>query len=381
MNIGFDAKRAFHNTTGLGNYSRTLIQSLSSFYPNEQYYVFNPKKKSAYNFSASNIHEINPSGILPQLFPSLWRSRFMVQDIDKHVDLYHGLSNELPFGIHHSKVKKVVTIHDLIFEYFPEQYNKNDVLIYRKKFKYACEHADKIIAISESTKKDLINLYAIPEHKIEVCYQSCDERFYTCSTAEHAQKIREKYQLHTPYFLSVGSIIERKNLLQICNAFYELHQENNIQLVVIGKGNGAYKQKITAFIETHNLSAKIIFLEDSFSAHDIQKDMPALYQNAIALVYPSVMEGFGIPVLEAMASGTPVITSNVSSLPEVGGDAVQCIQPHDTNELFLAMKRLIFDTEFKHACSKKGIERAQLFTNQKTCEHVMNMYKQLNLNA
>jgi glycosyltransferase involved in cell wall biosynthesis len=377
MNIGFDAKRAFHNVTGLGNYSRTMIDSLSTFFPENTYYLFNPKKSSLYSFCSKQIVEINPSRLLSKLLPSLWRSRWMIRDIEKKVDLYHGLSNELPFGIHRSKIKKVVTIHDLIFEHYPNQYKKNDVIIYRKKFTYACKHADIIIAISESTKQDLVDLYAVPPEKIAVCYQSCDQRFFTSANNHQKEIILERYGLQTPYFLSVGSIIERKNLLRTCIAFNKLQQQTPCQLVVIGKGNGPYKEDVLNYIKQEQLTEKIIFLEDNFTSDDIQKDMPVLYQHATALVYPSLMEGFGIPVLEAMASGTPVITSNRSSLTEAGGNAAQCIDPLDTMAMFDAMKRILFDHDFREQCIQKGLQHAQTFNNQLAAQKVLSIYKKL----
>jgi glycosyltransferase involved in cell wall biosynthesis len=378
MNIGFDAKRAFHNVTGLGNYSRTMIDSLSSFFPGNTYYLFNPKKSSLYSFHSKQLIEINPSGIVSKLLPSLWRTRWMIGDIEKRVDIYHGLSNELPFGIHRSKIKKVVTIHDLIFEHYPDQYKKNDVIVYRKKFKYACKHADIIIAISESTKKDLVDLYAVPPEKIEVCYQSCDQRFFTRANPNQKENVLDHYGLQTPYFLSVGSIIERKNLLRICMAFKQLQQEIPCNLVVIGKGNGLYKEDVLNYITKEQLAGKIIFLEDNFRSDAIQKDMPVLYQQATALVYPSLMEGFGIPVLEAMASGIPVITSNRSSLTEAGGDAAQCIDPLDTTAMADAMKRILFDHNFREQCIQKGLQHAQTFNNQLTAQKVLSIYKKLN---
>jgi glycosyltransferase involved in cell wall biosynthesis len=300
-----------------------------------------------------------------------------LNEINREVDLFHGLSNELPFGIHTTKVKKVVTIHDLIFECYPEQYKKNDVLIYRKKFKYACQSADKIIAISESTKKDIIELYHIDENKINVCYQSCDERFYTCSTDKHKSIISEKYGLQSPYILSVGSIIERKNLLQICKAFNELQKELDLILVIIGKGNGEYKAQVLKFIHEHNLNQKVKFLEDQYSSQDIYKDLPTIYQNAKAFVYPSIKEGFGIPILEAMASGTAVVTSNVSSLIEAGGDAAITVNPNSVIEIKKALSILCTNEVVRQEYISKGFERAKLFNNKNTCDQVMNLYKEL----
>jgi glycosyltransferase involved in cell wall biosynthesis len=378
MRIGFDAKRAYHNSTGLGNYSRTLIESLSNYFPDHDYYLYNPKKTKQSRFHQSNIHEINPSGLLPSMLPSVWRSKWMAQDIIRQVDLYHGLSNELPFGLAKSKIKKVVTIHDLIFETYPEQYHKNDVLIYRKKFKHACEIADAVIAISEHTKQDLIDRYQIQSSKIQVCYQSCHSRFFTSANAEQKKQVTETYALHQPYFLSVGSIIPRKNLLSVCQAFQSIASTTSQNLVVIGQGNNVYKQEILQFLSANELLHRVVFLEDQYPSSSIYKDLPILYQNASALLYPSRMEGFGIPVLEAMASGTPVITSNVSSLIEAGGDAAICIDPNSIEEMAFAMQELINDNTLRQQCIKKGIERAQLFTNKITCEQVMKLYKQIN---
>jgi len=377
MNIGFDAKRAYHNHTGLGNYSRTLIESLSAYFPNESYFLFNPKKSDLFKLKALNVHEINPAGFFNSLFPAYWRAKGMIHQIEQHVQLYHGLSNELPFGIHKSKVRKVVTIHDLIYEFYPKQYRDNDVRIYRKKCKYACQVADRIIAISEGTKQDLIETYQIPSIKIDVCYQSCDSRFFTSATNTHKQLVAAKYQLHKPYFLSVGSIIERKNLLNTCKAFAELKSQNDIQLVVIGKGHGAYKQEIMHFIQSNKLHDHIIFLEDHFKAEEVFTDLPTLYQSALALVYPSVKEGFGIPVLEAQASGTVAITSNCSSLPEAGGQACLQVNPSETNEIFNAMYTILHDENLKTRLEKEGMQHAQLFNNKITCEKVMNVYKKI----
>src|SRR5438552_3033112 len=178
MHIGFDAKRAFHNRTGLGYYSRTLIELLSSRFPEHQYYLFNPKPSAFYQPPKENCHEIRPSNPFHKLFPSAWRSSWVKKDLAKYkIELYHGLSHEIPVGIQRTKTRSVVTIHDLIHERYPKQYNPIDVSIYHKKFLYSCTHADKVIAISQQTKNDIIEFYKIPEEKVVVSYQSCDPAF------------------------------------------------------------------------------------------------------------------------------------------------------------------------------------------------------------
>jgi glycosyltransferase involved in cell wall biosynthesis len=380
MNIGFDAKRAFHNQTGLGHYSRNLLHSLSQYYPEHQYYLFNPKPANRFRLQDNNLFEILPQVILNKLFPSAWRSSWVKKDLQKlKIDLYHGLSHEIPIGINKTGIKSVVTIHDLIHERYPEQYSFVDVRIYRKKFRYACTHADKVIAISEQTKKDIIEFYQIPESKIKVCYQSCNPDFADRVSEEEKLKVKEGYNLPDEFFLYVGSIIERKNLLNICKAVFLLRNELNIPLVVIGDG-GKYKQQVKDYIKQNGLENRIVFLSESSSAKSSQtfqsaKDFPAIYQSAIAMIYPSFFEGFGIPVLEALWSKLPVITSNTSCLPEAGGEGAYYVNPASAEEIAAGMKKIYTDKQFAATMTEKGWQHAQKFTPQKHAESVMNVYK------
>ena len=382
MNIGFDAKRAYHNGTGLGHYSRTLIDSLAKFYPEHEYYLFNPKSSSTFYLpELKNIHEVLPDGFPASLFPSAWRSSWVKKDLKKYtIDLYHGLSHEIPLGIKNTKIKTVVTIHDLIHERYPEQYNTVDVKIYNKKFRYSCENADKIIAISNQTKQDIIEFYKIPEEKITVCYQRCNPIFSKEISEEEKQRIKKFYDLPEKYFLYVGSIIERKNLLSICKALLRLN-DINFSLVVIGDG-GKYKQEVKKFISENSLRNKVIFLSKHKNANSKSfrsaKDFPAIYQSAIAMIYPSTFEGFGIPILEALFSRLPVITSNVSSLPEAGGDAAYYVDPLNAHEIAKGMKKILYDEQLREILIQKGITHAQNFTQEKCATEVMNVYLTLN---
>ena len=213
MKIGFEAKRAFTNGTGLGHYSRTLITSLATYFAEHDFYLFTPKKTSLFNTTSfKNIQTITPKHFLASVFRSAWRSSWVKKDLVKlDIDIYHGLSHEIPFGIQNTSVKSVVTMHDLIFERYPEQYNPIDIKIYRKKFKYACKNANHIIAISHQTKNDLIDFYKVPFEKISVCYQSCNPAFGIEVSEQEKKRVQQLYQLPDKFFLYVGSIIERKN--------------------------------------------------------------------------------------------------------------------------------------------------------------------------
>jgi glycosyltransferase involved in cell wall biosynthesis len=290
MNIGFDAKRAYHNHTGLGHYSRTLIHSLATYFPQHEYFLFNPKASTSFQFHEPNVHEVLPQSFLSKKLSAVWRGNWVKKDLKQlNIDLYHGLSHEIPVNIQHAGIKSIVTIHDLIFERYPEQFKLIDRKIYSKKFRYSCEHADKIIAISNQTKQDIIDRYKTPEEKIEVCYQSCNPAFAERVADDVKQRIKKDYNLPEQYFLYVGSIIERKNLLNICVAMNQLRNEINIPLVVIGNG-GEYKQKVKDYVQLNKLEDRVIFLSDNPSAKhspsfQSAQDFPAIYQQAIAMVH------------------------------------------------------------------------------------------------
>ncbi|HRH49882.1 MAG TPA: glycosyltransferase family 1 protein [Panacibacter sp.] len=377
MNIAFDAKRAYNNTTGLGHYSRTLIASLATYYPEHEYFLCTPKTSNRFNTSAfQNVHVVTPQQFPATAFKAAWRSSWVKKDLEQlNIDLYHGLSHEIPMGIEKTGIKSVVTIHDLIFERYPKQYNPIDVQIYRKKFRNACIHADKIIAISKQTKEDIIQFYKIPEKKIVVCYQACDTSFIAAVTETEKIQIKKKYNLPDQFFLYVGSVIERKNLLTICKAINALKDKLNIPLVIIGQG-GKYKEQVKNFVAANGLNKKIIFLSEQYS-FDSSVDFPAIYQQALCMIYPSIFEGFGIPVLEALWSKLPVITSNVSCLPEAGGEGALYVDPMNAEQIADAMLRIATENNLRNTLIIKGWQYAQNFKPQKCATDVMNVYKNL----
>lgn len=384
MRIGFDAKRAYQNGTGLGHYSRTLIQSLAKTFPENDYFLFAPKITDRFNSNLyPNLQPISPTKFPYTFLKAAWRSSGVKKELAAlNINLYHGLSHEIPAGIHHTGIKSVVTIHDLIFERYPAQYNPIDVFIYRKKFKHACKNADAIIAISKQTKQDLVEIYQLPADKITVCYQSCDPSFMQQVTSEEKETIRILYDLPQQYFLTVGSIIERKNLLTLCKAMLLLKaQKVNIPLLVIGKGDG-YEKKVRQFIQEHQLQEWVLFLSDNTVAREHpsfknSNHFPAIYQMAVAMIYPSTFEGFGIPILEALCSRVPVITSNVSCMPEAGGDAAAYISPFDEKDLAEKMNAIATDAALSESMKEKGWIHAQKFSAELCATAVMNVYKKI----
>lgn len=370
MRIGFDAKRIFSNYTGLGNYSRTLVKNLVHQFPANNYFLFSPVAKPVTGFDTlKNAHTIHPPSAISG---SLWRSYGINDDlVSNNIEVYHGLSNEIPVLKSTTHVKCVVTIHDLIFKHFPQHYPFADRTIYNIKSKYACKHADAIIATSAATKNDILKFYNVDEKKVHVVYQSCDELFLNTSSNFLYAELKNKYNLPSEYLLYVGSITERKNLLNVCKAYLTLTPQNRIPLVVIGKGSD-YAGKVHRFVAENNLQPWFIFLENITN-----NELITFYKNAMAFIYPSLYEGFGIPVLEAMACECPVIISNVSSLPEVGGTAASYVDPSDAESIAEKIKMVTQNTSARTEMKQKGVEQAKLFNAKTITQEVMRVYESL----
>ncbi len=367
MNIGFDAKRALFNRSGLGNYSRSTMRLLAHFYPESTYYLYSGKQGIDLFQAAANQHIITPDSAFSRTFPSLWRSWGIQKQLrQQKLDIFHGLSNELPLGIKKTGVKTVVTIHDLIFLRFPGYYPVIDRQIYLQKFRHACQVADRIIAISEATKLDIISFLGIDPHKIDVVYQTCDPIFRLPVTEAEKESIRNKYELPQRYILYLGTIEKRKNALSLIKAYQEA--EPDIPLLIAGRPTG-YMNEINAHLNKSPGKERIIF------RHTIETpDLPALYQSAEVFVYPSVFEGFGIPILEALYSKVPVITSTGSCFSETGGDAALYCDPYDTEQMVNCLKQVLDNTIIKESMIAKGIEYARRFDEANVAANLMKVY-------
>ncbi|PHN00875.1 glycosyltransferase family 4 protein [Flavilitoribacter nigricans] len=370
--IGFDAKRLFNNFTGLGNYSRTLVANLATYYPEHAYFLFTPKLKpqeETHFFQNDPLFSVQTA---KGKFAPLWRMSGIIKDLKKQeIQLYHGLSHELPLKIQQTKIKTVVTIHDLLFKRFPNQYAAIDRNIYNGKFRYACHYADRIVAISEATKRDIIQYYSIAPEKIQVIYQSCHERFMQTKSHSTIQRVLDRYQLPAEYLLYVGSIIERKNLLGIIKAMELLRPSFQLPLVVVGGGKGAYRNKVKNYIAARHLQDRIHFIQPESS------DLPALYQQASIFLYPSYGEGFGIPILESLFSKTPVITSKVSSLPEAAGPDAYLVDPGNIEAIRDGIEGILSDDQFREQMIEKGYIYAQQFRGEPLTHQMMGLYQEL----
>lgn len=374
MRIGFDGKRAVQNFTGLGNYSRYIADILCHFYPENDYILYAPKKRDNKRLNQLTGQYRQLSLAYPVSFwkklSSLWRVWGITSQLESEgIDIFHGLSNELPLNIRKSRIKSIVTIHDLIFLRYPQYYHLIDRKIYTYKFRKACENADKIIAISECTKRDIIRYFGISEDKIEVVYQGCDTSFTHAVTEEKKREVRSKYQLPEHYILNVGSIEERKNILAAVQALPML--PTDIHLVIVGRRT-EYTEKVEQYIKKNKLTERVHIISNvPFD------DLPAFYQSAEIFVYPSRFEGFGIPIIEALYSGIPVVAATGSCLEEAGGPESIYVNPDDITGMADAFKQIYSNSDKRKNMVEKGREFAKQFSEKQQSEEIINIYKKL----
>ena len=376
MNLGFDSKRLYCNFTGLGNYSRSLVKNLHKFKPENQYNLYTPKLKNTTETTFFYDHPSFKTYEPKTAFKSYWRSFSILSQLEKDkIELYHGLSNEVPFNIKRSVVKSVVTIHDLIFKILPKTYPPIDRNIYDVKFRNSCLNSDKIIAISNNTKEDIIKFYGIHPDKIEVIYQSCNPIFYENIEAEENESVFQKYNIPSEYILYVGSVEERKNLMGIIESYQHLQPEFRIPIVIIaGRIEKGYAKGVHDLIKSSGLENKILWITDLKDNYSLQR----IYQKSMALVYPSFYEGFGLPVAEALLSNTPVITSNVSSLPEAGGPKSFYVNPDNPEEIASAITQVLSNSELRKTMTETGYEYAiQKFSSDRVTKQLVNCYENM----
>ena len=367
MIVGFEAKRVFENHSGLGNYGRNTIDLLAKYYPENRYKLFAQKKTDLFTMPDS-AEIIKPRTRITNYFSSYWRFHLISKLLKKNkIDVFHGLSHLIPFGLDKTGIPSVSTVHDLIFLRFPEFYKKIDRKLYFSLAKGSCVRASKILAISQATKEDIVHYLGIAPEKIEVIYQSCNNQFYEKVDETQKNAVRQKFNLPEQFILCVGTIEQRKNQLALLKGV--VNAKLDIPVVFLGRPTD-YKKLLDEFILESGIRKQLIFLH-----YTTTDELQAIYQMAEIMVYPSFFEGFGLPVLEAQASGCAVITSNISSLPEAGGNGAVYVNPNDSEQIGYEINKLLTDSKLKNDLILRGNANSLLFKDHIVADNLMRLYR------
>lgn len=367
MKIGIDSKRIFSNRTGLGVYGRNLVYGLSKLKSAHEYFLYSPNQSDEYldkQLLSSNFF-IRTSKFISSYF---WRTFSIKKDLQEDkIDIYHGISNELPIGIEKSRVKTIIDIHDLCFVHFKADYSWFDQQVFWFKARRAAKYSNLIVATSQATKKDIVHYFDVPAEKVEVVYQCCDHSFYNSLAPTSIENVQAKYGLPKEYVLCVGTIQGRKNQKAIIKAMAKIPKKDQVSIVLVGQGKKYLDETI---LLSKNLGIDMLILNNVSFA-----DLPAVYQGARLFVYPSIVEGFGIPVLEAMASQTPVITSKATSMAEIIQNEECLVNPKDIKGLSHKMH------EFLQSDNTSRIKKAHLrsleFSQEIFAKQIKSLYESI----
>ena len=350
-----------------------MLDTLTEFRPENRYLLFSPSTgdPSLYKRLLSNrsVRLITPHRALAFAGGNLWRNFSVASRCrTEHVDLFHGLTNELPIGLYNAqRIGTVVTMHDLAFIRYPQFYKPIDRLLYRKKYGASARHADHVITVSDQTRRDVIDIFGIEEERVTTVYQGCSEAF-AAVTSEDVVVARQALNLPERYILFVGSIEERKNLALIVEALAQL-QDKDIHLVAVGRK--------TPYVNTVVDSARRLgVLSRLHLMHGVGSAMlPGIYAGAKVFVYPSRFEGFGIPLIEALNAGVPVIGATGSCLEEAGGPSSLYTDPSDATMLASMIDRVLIDISLRQKMITDGREYVERFTPKRLARDLSAVYE------
>lgn len=371
MIVGLDGKRAVLNNTGLGNYSRYYLNIMSMAFPSTRFRLYTPTLRENDRLQPLLTRE-NIEVFAPSLKPSWGITRAWWRSVDMPLQLktdditvYHGLSNELPLTIK-GVCPAIVTIHDLIYRRLTKGYSAVDRRLYDFKYSRSARIATRVIAISERTKTDLMSDYGVPENKIDVIYQGVDPIFTLNIDTTRRQQVRERYHLPERYILAVGTVEERKNQMLAIEAMRRLPQA--LKLVIVGRMTSGYAARVKEAIARYGLADRVMHIDAQFS------DLPALYADAVVSSYTSRYEGFGLPVVESLTAGTPVIACSGSCLEEAGGPGAVYIDPDDTDAYVEAALHFADDMIFRDKTARLGHSYVRRFSADAFAKATMATY-------
>ena len=366
MRIGIDARLVYYSQAGISQYTLRLIQGLAESDRENEFIILQSRKDKRIIVDKPNFKRV-----------SLWtpsHHRFEQYTLRMEIsglglDVLHSPDFIPPFRRHY---KSIITIHDLAFLVYPHFLTKESARYYGQ-IDEAVKRTDHIIAVSESTKQDSIRLLGAPEHKITVIYESANPIYRPINDQKILAQAKGKYHITGDFILFVSTIEPRKNLPMLLKAYRRLldSYKADVKLAVVGR-RGWLSKEVFTFVDKLKLTNDVLFL-----GRVPVEDLLHLYNAAQLLVQPSFYEGFGLPPLEAMACGTPVVVSNVSSLPEVVGDAGLLVDPENASEISVAIWRVLTDEALRAELVAKGLKRAQCFSWEKTALQTLELYRRI----
>lgn len=373
MRIGIDAHAIGSQSTGNETYIKNLILALAEIDRLNEYVLFFTRPEVARqwegrfpNVRVQLIRPHTPYARIPVSFPlAMYRAG---------VDLIHVQYTAPPFC--HKPI--VVTIHDLSFEHFPQFFTPRERFFFRRAIPHTARRAAKVLTVSEYSRRDIINTYQLPPEKVVVTPNGVGPEFRPTRDEERLQAVKKKYGIERPYLLSVGNLQPRKNLARLIKAYSrlrEMFEDFRHQLVIVGKRAWLYRNIL------HEANRSPYAGDMVFTGYVPESDLPDLYSGAAVFVYPSIFEGFGLPVLEAMACGTPVITSNSSSLPEVVGEAGLMVDPYDEEAWARTILRVVEDRQLRNELAERSVQQAARFSWRRTAELTLAVYREVGARA
>lgn len=399
MRIGIDCLILGKQNTGIGRYLDNLVAELVIAHPDDEFVLFASDESVEEKFGqAKNVSIVHLGASSPTQRRLVQQTTLGLIANRRRLDVYHGPDFYLPPFL---KTPAVVTIHDLVYRLYPETFIPGKRLFARAFVPASIRRADHCIAVSDSTRSDLLRHEEVSEGEVSVTHLGVRHDVYYRRSSEEIARVVGKYGIRRPYVLFVGMIEPRKNLDTVVKAFDAVvrghisghsrensgedsgkssveHTRENIRRQTLGHSLVIAGSRGTAYDELCRLIAKRGLGERiTFAGFVADNDLPALYSGASAFIFPSLYEGFGIPPLEAIACGVPVITSTASSLPEVVGNAGLLVDPLDETALAQAMARVLSDTDLAERLSHEGLERAKQFTWSETARLTYEVYHRL----